>query len=40
MSVSRKDPLVVAANMACEFGVLFSPEVSFSAPRPAHPSLE
>ena len=36
MLVSSQDFFVVAANIACESGVLFSPEVSFREPRPAH----
>lgn len=34
--VSSQDFFVVAANIACESGVLSSPEVSFREPRPAH----
>jgi hypothetical protein len=38
MSVSRKDRLVVASNIAWESGVRFRPEVSFSDPFPRHSS--
>ena len=40
MSVSSHDFLVVAANMAWESGVRFSPEVSLRAPFPRHSSAE
>ncbi len=40
MFVSRKDPLVVASNIACESGVRLSPEVSLSDPRPCQSSDE
>jgi hypothetical protein len=34
MSSMTNDFLVMAANIACESGVPFSPDVSFTAPRP------
>jgi hypothetical protein len=36
MSVSRKERLVVAANIFCESGVRFTPDVSLSEPLPRH----